>query len=180
MFQDDIDLVRLANEVYGPLPKPVVEVGGLDEPTIASFKNGLCQRVIGYRPLSPIVGEYMILNPEKGDPPIERLPKTYRDHFGTVICLSVLEHVESPVECMQAINEILQPGGIVIISTVFSWPYHPSPHDYWRFTPECLRMLADRAYLRVLMAEWTIDLSGVVGLRDHPVDVSTVCMVAQK
>lgn len=61
--------------------------------------------------------------------------------FGTVICLDTLEHVENIEKAMQEMKRVLEPGGALVISSVFSFPIHDYPNDYWRFTPECFRML---------------------------------------
>lgn len=59
----------------------------------------------------------------------------------TVICMDTLEHVEYPRRAMEEIHRILAPGGIAIISSVFDFPIHGYPNDYWRFTPEGFRSL---------------------------------------
>jgi SAM-dependent methyltransferase len=58
-----------------------------------------------------------------------------------VLCLDTLEHVEYPRHALAEINRILSPGGIAIISSVFEFPIHNHPNDYWRFTPEGFRSL---------------------------------------
>lgn len=64
------------------------------------------------------------------------------DHVAEcVLCLDTLEHVEYPRRAMQEIFRILRPDGIVIISSVFNFPIHAYPNDYWRFTPEGFRSL---------------------------------------
>lgn len=58
-----------------------------------------------------------------------------------VICLDTLEHVEYPRNAMSEIHRILRPDGIAVISSVFEFPIHNHPNDYWRFTPEGFRSL---------------------------------------
>jgi hypothetical protein len=36
---------------------------------------------------------------------------------------------------------VAKPGGYIYVATVFEWPYHPSPEDYFRFIPAGLREL---------------------------------------
>ncbi len=64
------------------------------------------------------------------------------ESFDFVLSDQVLEHVEG--EPQQAFNEswrVLRPGGFVLHTTCFINPIHGAPSDYWRFTPEALRLL---------------------------------------
>jgi hypothetical protein len=36
---------------------------------------------------------------------------------------------------------VLRPGGIAIHTTVFCFPIHGAPSDFWRYTPDALRFL---------------------------------------
>lgn len=55
----------------------------------------------------------------------------------------VMEHVEgNPWDAYREITRILKPGGHVVLTTVFAFPYHPCPGDFWRYTESGLRMLA--------------------------------------
>ena len=59
----------------------------------------------------------------------------------TVLCLDTLEHVEYPRRAMEEMQRVLRPGGTLIISSVFEFPIHGHPNDFWRFTPEGFRSL---------------------------------------
>jgi colanic acid/amylovoran biosynthesis glycosyltransferase len=52
-----------------------------------------------------------------------------------------LEHVEDPRAVLTEARRILGPGGVLLLSTHGVWPYHPDPHDYWRWTEEGLTKL---------------------------------------
>ena len=60
---------------------------------------------------------------------------------GSVLCLDTLEHVKNPQLAISEMFRVLRPGGIAIISSVFEFPIHNHPDDYWRFTPQGLRLL---------------------------------------
>lgn len=155
MFLDDLALVRESVKKYG-LARPVVDLGGQTCPVVADYSRlpeSPFVRLEG-RPFDWLDREYEIRNPELGHPPIEDMPE--RDAFGTVICLSVLEHVTNPFEVFRGLERVLKVGGLLILSTVFSYRYHPAPHDYWRFSPECLNMLAEGAGLNVLECDWSV------------------------
>ena len=78
----------------------------------------------------------------------ERLP--FGDaSFDCVLCTEVVEHCSEPEMVFKEINRVLRPGGKALITTPFLVPLHEMPYDYWRFTPSALRLLADKAGLRV-------------------------------
>ncbi len=64
--------------------------------------------------------------------------------FGTVFCLSVLEHCEQPFAMAENLTRLLEPGGKVCISVPFAWRFHGYPSDYWRFTHEGVKRLFPR------------------------------------
>lgn len=61
--------------------------------------------------------------------------------FGTIICLSVLEHCEQPFKMAENLTSLIKPGGKICLSVPFSWKVHAYPSDYWRFTPEGVEKL---------------------------------------
>jgi len=89
---------------------------------------------------------------------------------GSVVCLSVLEHVLDPQQALKEIHRILRPQGLFVASVPFAYPHHgksgrevanplyhrnaegwisDSSHegysDYWRYTHEGLAYLFMRA-----------------------------------
>lgn len=192
MFLDDIHLVTEQIGKYG-LRSPMVDLGGLAKPTIADYtitirtgdqKARYLQLTNGARPFDHIEPNYLILNPETGDPGIEDLPLNYDEKFGTAVCLNVIEHVVNPFDIFNAIYQIMQRGGLVVISTVFSFPYHPSPRDYWRFSPDCLRMLGESVGFEVLEAEWRLKILADQGVKEihtgEPQEIKSVYVTLRK
>lgn len=51
-----------------------------------------------------------------------------------ILCEMVLEHVPEARAAIDEIHRVLKPGGRVYIAVPFLWPFHASPHDYWRWT----------------------------------------------
>lgn len=190
MLWYELRLATAMIEKYG-LVKPLVEVGGQDKPCIEDYERAMATgdqnaRFISLpqRPFDHIDPEYTILNPEKGDPYIENLPDKYTEEFGTILCLSVLEHVNNPFEVFLALKKILKPEGMLVVSTVFEYPYHPGPNDFWRFSPECLRYLVEQANLIVLEYGWGEDVEadqGVISVQDQkPMIVKSSYIVTAK
>jgi SAM-dependent methyltransferase len=63
------------------------------------------------------------------------------DFLDTVIATEVLEHCHDPARVVEEIRRILRPGGVCVLSTRFIHPYHPDPHDYFRFSRDGLAHL---------------------------------------
>lgn len=60
--------------------------------------------------------------------------------FEFVACLAVLEHVPYPQRAIAEMFRVLKPGGEIWVEVPFNQPYHPSPQDYWRVTPEGMKI----------------------------------------
>ena len=61
--------------------------------------------------------------------------------FGTIFCLSVMEHCEQPFRMAENLTGLLAPGGKLVLSVPFAWKFHGYPSDYWRFTHEGVKKL---------------------------------------
>ncbi len=170
MFWDDIKLVTEQVEKYG-LRRPFADLGGMEKPCIADYDltiatgDQMARYIsLAQRPFDHIDPNYVVLNPENGDPFIEDLPYTYQNTFGTAVCLNVIEHVQNPFRVFAALYQIMKPDCLLIIETVFSFPYHPSPNDFWRYTPDCLRYLSEFAGFRVLECDWRLSIPASRGI----------------
>lgn len=74
--------------------------------------------------------------------PFEEVNKALSgQRFGTIFCLSVLEHVDKPFSIAENMMSLLKPGGRIYISAPFAWKFHGYPSDYWRFTHEGIKKL---------------------------------------
>lgn len=61
--------------------------------------------------------------------------------FGTIFCLSVLEHCRRPDTMAANLTRLVRMGGHLCISAPFAFKIHAYPNDYWRFTPEGIQCL---------------------------------------
>jgi SAM-dependent methyltransferase len=61
--------------------------------------------------------------------------------FGTILCMSVMEHVSDIIPFAKNLTEITTPGGVLFLSVPFVWRFHGYPSDYWRFSPEGVKQL---------------------------------------
>lgn len=185
MFKKDIDEVKRLHEKYKFLP-PVLDAGGQERPFIANYEISMAKAlkitledgrtaILPHkeqgdryenivRPFSFIDNDYLILNPSDGGPFIESLPEKYSLHFGTVIMVSVFEHVNNPYEVSDALFKIIKPGGYLFNSTVFIFPHHPCPEDNWRFSAKCLRNIHERSGFEYIEGGFHINISAYEGV----------------
>lgn len=61
--------------------------------------------------------------------------------YDYVISDQVLEHLENPFAAVNESFRILKKGGTVIHTSCFINYHHPSPKDFWRFSPDAFRFL---------------------------------------
>lgn len=61
--------------------------------------------------------------------------------FDAVFSKSVFEHISKPWKAAEHVKRILKPGGICYHAAPFSYFYHGSPFDFWRYTPDAFKLL---------------------------------------
>ena len=62
------------------------------------------------------------------------------ESFDAVVCISVLEHVPHPIKAISELKRVLKPGGKIWVQLPWLFPYHEAPKDYWRASPDGLRI----------------------------------------
>ncbi|MGI8864989.1 MAG: methyltransferase domain-containing protein [Solirubrobacteraceae bacterium] len=118
------------------LPEPIVEFGSMQ--VEEGQPNDL-------RPL--FGGRTFIGTDLRQGPGVDRLEDLRELSFadgevGTAICLDTLEHCADPIAAGHELRRVVSPdGGVCILSSVMLIGIHGYPNDYWRFTPEGLRLL---------------------------------------
>ncbi|MEA1952221.1 MAG: methyltransferase domain-containing protein [Planctomycetota bacterium] len=78
--------------------------------------------------------------------------------FGTIFCLSVLEHCENPFAMAENLVRLLRPGGKLCVSAPFAFKLHAYPDDFWRFTPAGIQKLFEPLQFRPEDSVWTTGL----------------------
>jgi hypothetical protein len=120
------------------LAEPIVEFGSMQ--VEAGQPNDL-------RPL--FTGREFVGTDLRPGPGVDRVEDLRALSFGdgevgTALCLDTLEHCADPLAAARELRRVVSPShGTVLISSVMLMPIHAYPSDYWRFTPEGLRLLLD-------------------------------------
>lgn len=65
------------------------------------------------------------------------------DKFQYVIADQVLEHVRKPWVGVEEVRRVLKPSGLAILTSALIFPVHGVPFDFWRFTPDGLKVLCE-------------------------------------
>lgn len=169
MFADDLRLCGEMVAKWGPILRPVIECGGIPDPTIAEYQKTIdamealrtnparssgthedrvraaqmCRYLQIHRPLSFIDENYVCEDPATGGVALEDLLAKYDpalgSGIGTAILLSVLEHVADPFVAIDGLRDAMQVGGLAIVSVPWAFPTHYGPEDNWRISESGLR-----------------------------------------
>lgn len=80
--------------------------------------------------------------------------------FGSILCLSVMEHCARPFAMAENITRLLRPGGVLYVSVPHAWQFHGYPSDFWRFTPEGVKVLFPGLEFDMSLARACTDVEG--------------------
>jgi len=89
--------------------------------------------------------------------------------YDLVVSAQVLEHVPDPRAYLTEARRLLKPDGYLILSTHGTWPYHPEPTDFWRWTAPGLRKTVEDTGFEVVGFEGLVGLvpAGLHLIQDH-------------
>lgn len=74
------------------------------------------------------------------------------EQFDAIFSTSVFEHVSKPWLAAANVTRLLKPGGVMYHAAPFSYFYHGAPADFWRYTPDAMKLLFSD--LRPIKAEF--------------------------
>lgn len=96
-----------------------------------------------------------------------------------VVCAEVMEHVRDWRAAISEMKRALKPAGRLLITTRSpGYPFHVSPFDYWRYTPDDARaMMAD---MREVLIETDPSAPGIFISARMPADFHTSDLSAIK
>jgi SAM-dependent methyltransferase len=145
----DVNQYEWVKEHFSRTSSPVLEVGSKNYGSVS----------YDYRSLFAGIGEYVGTDLAPGNgveivadltSDFESLPERLRKtKFGTIICMSVMEHVRDVYRFAANLRRLLADDGIAFISVPWVWRFHGYPSDYWRFSPEALKFLFEPLVLDV-------------------------------
>lgn len=90
-------------------------------------------------------------------------PPDQLSQFDIVICDQVLEHVIDPIRAVATLRQLMRPSGHLLVGTPFLVRLHYYGGDYWRFTPDGLKVLLEFGGLRPLWLRSWGNRSAVIG-----------------
>jgi len=111
----------------------VLDVGGGRGKT---FKNGNC----GYYVLD--INSHNSLDYIQGD--ITSKDLSLNKKFDIILTKDTFEHILNPWDATENILNLLEEGGLFFCSVPFSWRFHPSPYDCYRYSHQGLKYLFER------------------------------------
>lgn len=63
------------------------------------------------------------------------------EQFDAIYSTSVFEHISKPWLAAHGLSRLLKPGGVMYHAAPFSYFYHGAPADFWRYTPDAMRVI---------------------------------------
>jgi SAM-dependent methyltransferase len=69
--------------------------------------------------------------------------------FDSVLCTSVLEHLEEPELALRECYRLLRPGGVALYVLPFIWHIHEEPRDFFRFSRYGVKYIFEKAGFRI-------------------------------
>lgn len=93
------------------------------------------------------------------------LPVEWTGRFSGVLCSEVLEHVARPWIALPKLRQVIRPGGWLVVTTLFAFPEHSFPDDFYRYTCSGLALLLEDAGFSDITTEYAGGVT--LMLNDH-------------
>lgn len=76
-------------------------------------------------------------------------------HFDSILCTEVLEHVFNIDVVLKEFNRVLKTNGRLLVTTPFMWEEHEMPHDFARYTSTALEHLYSQNGFKIIESKKT-------------------------
>ena len=88
-------------------------------------------------------------------PEVDMINICYPDGvFDYIVADQVLEHVKYPWKAVEECRRVLKSEGYLILTSCFLQFIHGCPYDYWRFTPDGLKILCENYKSIEMVGGW--------------------------
>jgi SAM-dependent methyltransferase len=121
------------------------------EAALAGPLNGRILGISGIEKIGHLINGAQAEITSADYPEVDMQCMPYEDErYDVVVSDQVIEHLAHPERAVSECRRVLRPGGVAIITSCFLNPLHPSPNDYWRFSPEGMQHLFNDGYWEIL------------------------------
>lgn len=152
----DINQMNFVKRNMAQIKPPIFEVGAKDYGSTQIFRDLFKDQVYVTADMEEGKNVDLVLDLTTDIDDIKnKLPVK---SFNTIMCFSVLEHCNNPFKMAENLTELLADGGKIFIGVPFSWHIHAYPSDYWRFTPEGIKVLFPKLNFDLHQGETTTNL----------------------
>jgi len=93
------------------------------------------------------------------------LPDEWEGRFSGVVCSEVMEHVARPWLALPELRRVMAPGSLLVVTTLFAFPEHGYPDDFYRYSRSGLRLLLEDAGFSDFSVEYAGEIP--ITLNDH-------------
>lgn len=93
------------------------------------------------------------------------LPDEWEGRFTGVVCSEVMEHVARPWLALPELRRVMAPGSLLVVTTLFAFPEHGYPDDFYRYSRSGLRLLLEDAGFSDVAVEYAGEIP--ITLNDH-------------
>lgn len=149
------DFVKIVAEVFD-VDKPIVEFGSRQVEEQGEFANLRSFFKLGKD--SAYIGCDFVAG--AGVDRVEDITNISLENesVGTCLLVETLEHIENPFKAIDEIYRILKPNGMLVLTVPMHFPIHNYPHDYYRYTPEAIRVLTNSFQVKFIASQGPFEI----------------------